>query len=48
MKLWKLTRGQNVCGHDRFEVKLVCIDDKNNYYLEVVRGAGIMVILTEW
>lgn len=48
MKLSKLIEGQNMCGHDRFGVKLVCMDDRNNDYLEGVGGAGIMVIVTEW
>lgn len=48
VKLWNLKEGQNMCGHDRFGVKLVCVDDRNSYYMEGVGGVGIMVIVTEW
>jgi len=34
-----------MCRHDRFAVKSVCVDDRNNYYLEGAGGAGIMVIV---
>lgn len=30
MKLWKLKEEQDMCGYDRFGVKLVCMDDRNN------------------
>lgn len=39
-------KGQNICVHDRFGVKLVGMDGRNIYYLECIEGPGIMANIT--